>query len=277
MSLPDDQPVRHQSFQNQVKSWISNSLFDKFTYTIRRGPIKGMKRKGGLAWIPDWLVKDHRTPEQKLFTDLELDDKVVFDVGAFEGLTTLLFARRARRVVSYEPNPRNAARLLHNLKLNDVHNVTVRQTAVGAAPGTAEIAWHSTRPGFSKIDEVPSGASSQDHAAQHRKVAVTTLDLELREAGLPVPDLIKIDVEGFELAVLKGAREIIERYHPVLYIEMHGETMAAKRSNAKAVVELLSAYGYGSIRHVETASEVTPETSDIAARGHLFALSDRKP
>ena len=69
MSLPDDQPVRHQSFQNQVKSWISNSLFDKFTYTIRRGPIKGMKRKGGLAWIPDWLVKDHRTPEQKLFTD----------------------------------------------------------------------------------------------------------------------------------------------------------------------------------------------------------------
>jgi hypothetical protein len=58
MSLPDDQPVRHQSFQNQVKSWISNSLFDKFTYTIRRGPIKGMKRKGGLAWIPDWLVKD---------------------------------------------------------------------------------------------------------------------------------------------------------------------------------------------------------------------------
>ena len=148
MSLPDDQPVRHQSFQNQVKSWISNSLFDKFTYTIRRGPIKGMKRKGGLAWIPDWLVKDHRTPEQKLFTDLELDDKVVFDVGAFEGLTTLLFARRARRVVSYEPNPRNAARLLHNLKLNDVHNVTVRQTAVGAALGTAEIAWHSTAPAF---------------------------------------------------------------------------------------------------------------------------------
>ena len=57
MSLPDDQPVRHQSVQNQVKSWISNSLFDNFTYTIRRGPIKGMKWKGGLAWIPDWLLK----------------------------------------------------------------------------------------------------------------------------------------------------------------------------------------------------------------------------
>jgi hypothetical protein len=52
MSLPDDQPVRHQSFQNQVKSWISNSLFDKFTYTIRRGPIKVMSERAGSPGSP---------------------------------------------------------------------------------------------------------------------------------------------------------------------------------------------------------------------------------
>jgi FkbM family methyltransferase len=272
MSLPDE-PVRHQSFKNRIKSWISHSLFDNITYTVRRGPIKGMRRKGGLAWIPDWLVKDRETAEQRLFTQLNLEDKVVFDLGAFEGLTTLFFARRARRVVSYEPNPRNAARLLHNLKLNGVHNVTVRQSAVGATSGTAEIAWCGTRPGFSKIDDTPSG----DQAVEQKTVPVTTLDLDWRQEGLPLPDLIKIDVEGYERAVLEGAREIIERHHPVLYIEMHGETMAAKRSNARRVIELLSAYGYGSILHVESGAEVTPETAEIAVRGHLYTGATARP
>ena len=50
--LPEDLPFRHYTLKHRLIAWISTHLFDTRTYTVRHGLLKGMKRKGGLGWVP---------------------------------------------------------------------------------------------------------------------------------------------------------------------------------------------------------------------------------
>jgi hypothetical protein len=64
------------------------------------------------------FVKTQPSPEETFWQGLSLEGQVVYYAGAFHGLLTLFFARRAGQVISYEPNSRNHARLQENLRLN---------------------------------------------------------------------------------------------------------------------------------------------------------------
>src|SRR5271155_5494792 len=108
--------------KNRVISWVSQHLFDHLTYTVHNGLNKGLRRRGGLGWIPS----EQDNPEIQFWRSLDLSNKVVYDIGAFQGLLTLYFARSARQVVAWEPNRGNRARLEENLRLNSFSNVTVR-------------------------------------------------------------------------------------------------------------------------------------------------------
>ena len=268
----DDQPFQHQSRKDRVISWTSRTLCDHLTYTVRRGLLKGMKRKGGLAWLPEWLLGDGETREHKFFRELDLTGKIVFDVGAFEGLVALFFAQHARQVVCYEPNARNYDRLKENLQLNHIGNVTVRQFGVGSMPGSSDMVWDPSRAGSSTIGSTSMASTiAARKSAHHERIEITTLDIEVFENGLPLPEFIKIDIEGYELPALQGARRLLQTAHPTLYVEMHGETMNEKRRNAKAVLEFLAECGYRSIIHVETGQAVGAGNSEVAAQGHLYA------
>ena len=50
--LKEDLPFRHYTLKHRLIAWISINLFDTLTYTVRHGLLKGMKRKGGLGWVP---------------------------------------------------------------------------------------------------------------------------------------------------------------------------------------------------------------------------------
>jgi len=267
----DDQPFRHYTFKHRIVGWISRTLFDDITYRVRHGMLKGMKRKGGLAWIPEVGGRAKRTPEQNFLANLDLSDKVVFDVGAFEGLVTLFFACRAKHVVSYEPNSRNHARLCENLELNRIQNVTARKFGLGAAQSTLAMVWDPIMSGGATVTSTMSETIGRRANVRREGVEVTTLDRDLAEAHLPEPDLIKVDVEGYELPVLQGARHLLETKHPALYLEMHGETMNEKRANVRAIVAFLNAAGYDDVLHVESGEKITQQNCERASQGHLYA------
>ena len=252
----------HYSRKQRAVAWVSRNLFDGITYTVRHGLLRGMRRKGGLGWIPDWVVKEEVTPESKFWESAPLRGAVVYDIGAFHGILTLWFAPQAKQVVSYEPVAQNRARLLENLSLNGIKNVTVRNVALGAGAGAATMRFDPLMPGGSKVvvQENAPGAN----------VRVTTLDQDIEELKLPPPTFIKIDVEGFELDVLRGAVRTLARERPAVFVEIHGETLAGKRSNAGAVVQFLHDAGYGAIKHIESGTIVQPGNSDVAAQGHLY-------
>ena len=130
--LTEDLPFRHYTLKHQLLAWISRHLFDNATYTVRHGLLKGMKRKGGLGWVPALFSPGIMTAEHQFWCGLNLSGMTVYDVGAFHGLLTLFFASQAKAVVCFEPNTQNHKRLTENLMLNAIKNVEVRKVGVGS-------------------------------------------------------------------------------------------------------------------------------------------------
>jgi FkbM family methyltransferase len=256
---------KHYTLKHRVVAWVSRNLFDGITYTTRHGLLKGMKRRGGLGWLPEFLTRGAVTPETRFLEGLDLGGLTVYDIGAFQGMMSLFFARRAARVISYEPSTENRERLVTNVALNRLTNVTVCASALGASVDSGVLNFDPLMPGGSTVRV---GESQQERAGL-KAVRITTLDIEIA-SGLPKPDFIKIDVEGMELAVLQGARDTLAEHRPALMLEVHGETIAEKKRNVATLVSFLTSAGYRDLRHVESGKQVAPGDTDIAMQGHLY-------
>lgn len=136
----------------------------------------------------------------------------VADVGANEGIHACVLGRCVEpdgRVWAYEPVPANVTRFETNLALNRLSNVTVRPVGVADEPGMLPFA-------FTSPTAHNTGMSRFDPAAS-TTIPVVRLDDEFSDAR-PVR-LIKIDVEGVEPKVVKGAHRILEQHEPFLVVE----------------------------------------------------------
>lgn len=262
MSLvAQDEPFVHFSAKQKAIAFISTTFFDRVTYTARHGLVKGMKRRGGLGWLPEWM-SEKDTAEISFLRSLDLAGKTVYDVGAFHGLMTLWFASRANRVIAFEPNTQNLKRLRENIGINRLSNVTIRPVAAGRYCGTGRIAWNPLTPGAGRIHG--TGERTQS-------IAISTIDNEI-SACLAVPQFIKIDTEGFEADVLRGAEKTLAYAHPEIFLEVHGESISQKQANAREIVSILSLAGYSRIVHVESGKSISTENAARAMRGHLYAV-----
>jgi FkbM family methyltransferase len=263
----EDLPFRHYTLKHRLIAWISMNLFDTATYTVRRGLLKGMRRKGGLGWVPPIFSPGTFTAEERFWSGLNLSGMTVYDVGAFQGLLTLFFASQAKEVVSFEPNTQNRKRLMENLTLNGIKNVRVCKVGVGSVYETRKMVVTPLMPGGATVREkTPEG--SRGTVAED--VAIVTLDQEISLASLPAPDFIKIDTEGWEIEVLRGARNTLQLVKPRLFLEMHGETIREKKDNVAGIVAFLWEINYRRILHVETGAAITPENTAVAMEGHLY-------
>ena len=238
-------------------------------YTVRHGLARGLRRRGGLGFVPQLAAP---SAEERFLQQLALDGETVFDVGGYEGIFTLFFARCVGphgRVVTFEPNPRNFARIVENVRLNGFSHVQVRQLAVGSAPGRASLVFPADETARGSLETRIADQIKQEHGVVSVDVDLDTLDRQVA-AGLPEPDFVKLDVEGLELDVLQGMRGLLERRHPRLYIEIHGADVQRKLENVTAVVELLWAAGYH-VLHVETNTALErPDQLPLGIRGHLY-------
>ena len=137
---------------------------------------------------------------------------VAVDVGAHIGNHTLWMAAICGLdVVAIEPNPQSVAFLRENVALNGLGaRVRVLQMAAGAVPGRGAMpripAWNT---GLGRVHHDPKGP-----------VQVGTID----GLALPAVAVMKIDVEGAEVAVLEGARDTVARCRPLIYVEADGPT-----------------------------------------------------
>jgi FkbM family methyltransferase len=193
------------------------------------------------------------TAEQQFWSDLDLSGMTVYDVGAFHGLLALFFASRAKAVVCFEPNTKNHKRLIENLRLNGINNVQVRKVGAGSRRERRSMVGAPLIPGGASVDEkTVEGLLQAGVGTEFEEISVVALDEEIPEASLPAPDLIKIDIEGWEIEALRGARNTLKLYKPALFLEMHGETIREKRRKVAEIVALLWETNYRRIRHIET-------------------------
>ncbi len=145
---------------------------------------------------------------------------VAIDVGAALGSYSWVLARKARRVLAYEPGARNGA-FLETASANGC--VELIRAAVGAEPGELEL----FTSGGDEASTFTATLSRQNPVAQAadvriNRVPVVSLDADLAErlCAAERVDLLKIDVEGFENAVITGASATIAHYHPLIICEI---------------------------------------------------------
>lgn len=93
--------------------------------------------------------------------------------------------------------------------------------------------------------------------------------------NLPEPSLVKIDVEGFEVRVIKGMPETIKRYSPDIIMEIHGKDEEDRKENAIQLLRLLWKFGYHCM-HIENNHLLNNLSNDIPLKGHLYASVNKQ-
>jgi len=158
---------------------------------------------------------------------------VVFDVGANFGYYSVIAGSVAKqgKVYAFEPDKQNFVEVGYNVGLNNLNNVVIENLGVGNKIGN-----FSFQP-----DSVHRGRSRFVENAGEYSVSVVTLDSYCNENAIYNIDILKIDVEGFETDVLKGARRIIQNSKDIkLFIEYNIETLKERGLNSTDFFNSLS-------------------------------------
>lgn len=168
----------------------------------------------------------------------------ILDIGANQGFYTLLSSHKVGprgKVFAFEPSPREIRRLKLHLWLNRCKNVDVSASALGAAAGTGEL--HVVLGPESGCNSLRPPDVSQPTAQLF--VPVERLDDVLKARGITRVDFIKLDVEGAELSVLQGARDLLLRPpRPVILEEVQDIRTRPWGYHAKEILLYLSDLGY---------------------------------
>jgi len=169
-------------------------------------------------------------------------DEVFWDVGANVGYFTLVAAtvlNHRGRIIAFEPGKNAYARLTENLALNPWRNVTAYPLAITDREGEAVL--HLAGDIADSSANLYQAAQPQAGCEVCRTVA---LDHFLRQEHLAPPHLIKLDAEGAELDVLKGAQQLIHDSPPLWLMEMEEKNLRAAGASKIAVAQFLTGCGY---------------------------------
>lgn|SRR5208282_2060577 len=194
---------------------------------IQRGAGKGLRFNPGASNVSYLLG----TVEQEIQDVLQLwlrPEMTVYDVGANVGFITVIAARLVGEkgsVCGFEPVPMLADQATHNASLNQFQQVSIHRVALSDQDGEAvfQVSKNLT------MGKLVSRDSHEPDAANELAVRKRKLDTLIATEGLPEPDLVKIDVEGAEAAVLDGAAEVLRRARPALLIELHSTNQEVAR------------------------------------------------
>lgn len=168
------------------------------------------------------------------------------DIGAHDGYCSLKAARvvgLSGQVIAVEPNPEMVVTVRDNLRASGAQGISVVPVACSDRETTLTLfVAAQSNTGSSSFSE--ANASQYGQAGQSYQVPTRTLDTVLREAGVSRVDVVKIDVEGAEFLVLKGAVETLARYHPVLLVELDDSLLGSMGTSSAEITEFLRLRGY---------------------------------
>lgn len=202
-------------------------------------------------------------PEARWLSEYISGSKVALDVGAHSGNWTVSLARRVGPtgiVVAYEALPHYGRALSMTLRLLRVSNARVRIVAVGDSERTISLRWRSDS------NELLTGRTHIEPSAKASAgvidVPMVSLDYDLKTSEINPSDVgfLKIDVEGAELQVLRGASNLLSVGRPVVYLELEPQWVARWGNTVEDVFNEMSDRGYQP--HLVSATGAAPTTLD---------------
>ncbi len=200
---------------------------------------------------------------------------VVYDVGANIGYISLLLARQAGpggQVYAFEPLPANLERIRRNLET--AHSIRPGEKAIAFAPVTPVAAAVVDTPGPVRFlthasTSMGKAAGSAGRSDEHYQSEIEVQGLTLDEfacggAGHPLPQAIKMDIEGGEVLALQGMGRLLGEARPLLLLELHGP------ESARAAWQALGAAGY-TIRRMQPGYPAVAAVEELDWKAYLLA------
>lgn len=199
-------------FRHATK-WLLSPLMLR----IRSGPLAGRKWKAssGIRFIKGTYEPKNVEAIQKTVKEGD----IAYDVGAHVGYFSVLMGDivgGGGKVIAFEPRGLNLGYLQKHVSVNHCGNIEIVPKALGDRTGHARL---ETRTG--------SGTGYISESGDE-DVEITSIDELVESGALPPPTFLKIDVEGGEMAVLRGARKVIERQRPRMILATHGDAIDAE-------------------------------------------------
>ncbi len=226
---------------------------------------------GSDAWYPAAIVGGfYEAIELDLLERLAACSRTVLDVGANIGIYACVAGTRLPdegRLIAFEPAPRNLEYLRRNLDDNGLSDrVRVEPVAVGESAGETLLYLDADCGGNNSL-----AAGMVPNSTDAVPVAVTSLDAFLASADLPSPvDLVKIDVEGYDGYVLRGAAGLLRDQRPTLLVEFVAGHLVRAGFSPAEFLDLV----FGTYSHVFVINEPRGRF-EPCGRDELAGLADR--
>lgn len=203
---------------------------------IASGPNEGKKISVTREGVPGYTIGNYEPEVAAALDEICEEGMTVADIGAHFGYFTLLMGSKVSpggHVFSFEPSPETCTILRDTVAANNLAGVTVVELAVSDTCGVMP---------FDSKGCVTTGRLLQSDNPAPQTVETTTLDDFAKRSGVRRLDVVKIDVEGAELAVLLGMRHVLASMKPKLLIELHRHFLTVDEINR--VYGLLENAGY---------------------------------
>lgn len=211
------------------------------TVNLRRWNVK-MLLPGDWRGLGKFLFvfRENYEPELADLEGLLSTGKIFVDVGANFGIYTVVASRlvgKTGQVIAFEPTAQTFDVLRRNVAVNKFKNVLTFPAALTDKPGTGWI-YYGTDPVRNSLGEDPCCQGGGE------EVVVESLDHVLRQAGVDHVDVIKIDAEGAEELVLRGAANLLSSQRPIIIYELNPEASAHMGLSEDGATKLLESLGY---------------------------------
>ena len=174
--------------------------------------------------------------EMNAFLERTRDKSRLLDIGAYDGIFSLVFAvsHPEKQVVAVDASPVGFARLLYNIHKNRATNITPVECALSDSPG--ELRMH--------YEWDHAIAAGTDNSASNFLTIEKRTGDDLCQSLSFSPDVIKIDVEGHEVKVLKGLSAVIERHRPLIFLEVHPARINEENDSADDIFAYIVTRSY---------------------------------
>lgn len=197
------------------------------------------------------LTKQHHTELMPLFVKYVPKDGVVFDVGAHAGQFTKLFSRLVPHgnVYAFEPGKYPLSIVKKVKALRRLNNVTIIPFGLSDVKSEASLNTPIKKSGSMGFGLSSLGVLDDKRKIKSETVALTTIDYFVQENDIERIDLLKADIEGWELRMLWGAQKALEKFRPILILEVCEKFLARAGNTRNELLNFLATQNYNIYEH----------------------------
>lgn len=222
--------IKHIPLIAPLQRWLVERYLagNEFVHRVDAGPARGLVYPVRLPQEKGVWTGTYETEFATALSNAVTPGGACLDLGGWHGFYSGVMALAgASRVFVFEPLPSNCERIRRLIELNPSLPIELIEAAVADRAGTTQFEVMSQE-SMGKLADSPF---QRERSGRQISVQVVALDELLAEGRISAPSLIKIDVEGGELLVLRGAARLLREHRPVLFMELHSPELARECRN----------------------------------------------